>query len=138
MKNKNTNLKKVILFSSVGNALEFFDYAIYGFLIPYMIPLYFPSDNIVASSIAAFSVFALGFIARPLGGIIIGYLGDKRGRKVALSFAIFLTSVANLCIFLLPTYHMIGITAPVILTICRILQGISMGGEFSGSLIFYH
>lgn len=135
-RSKNADLRKVILFSSIGNAFEFFDYAIYGFLIPYMVPLFFPSSDIVASNISAFGVFALGFVAMPLGGIFIGYIGDTRGIKAALSFAILLTSIANLFIFLLPTYHMIGVAAPMILTICRILQGVSMGGEYSGSLIF--
>lgn len=126
----------VFISASIGNILEFYDFATYGFLMPVMAPLFFPSSNPITSLLLAFGVFAVSFIVRPLGGIIFGYMGDIYGRKIAFSLSLIFMAATTTIIGLLPTYEVAGIIAPCVLILCRLVQGICLGGEFSGSLIY--
>ena len=129
-------LKRVVIAGMIGNGLEWYDFALYGHFAVIIARLFFPSDNAFISLISAFGAFAAGFAMRPLGAILFGYIGDKYGRKVSLATSILLMAIPTACIGLLPTYAQIGIWAPVLLTVIRLLQGLSLGGEFSGSITF--
>lgn len=129
-------LKRVILSCMVGNALEWYDFVLYGYFATTIGQLFFPKFSVVASLMATFGVFAAGFIMRPLGGIIFGHIGDKIGRKNALLWSIYLMAIPTTLIGLLPTYEQIGWFAPFLLTLIRLAQGLSMGGEFTGSMVF--
>lgn len=129
-------LRRVILSCMIGNALEWYDFALYGYFATIIGQLFFPKFSTVSSLMATFGVFAAGFIMRPLGGIIFGHIGDKIGRKSALLWSIYLMAIPTTLIGLLPTYDQIGWLAPLLLTIIRLVQGLSMGGEFTGSMIF--
>lgn len=132
----NVSTKKVALSGMVGNILEWYDFTLYGYLAVILSKLFFPSDNEVVSLLASFGAFAVGFFFRPLGSVILGYVGDKYGRKKALIISIFLMAFPTFFIGLLPTYNDIGILAPILLIILRILQGISTGGEYTTSVSF--
>ena len=132
----NLSTKKVALSGMVGNILEWYDFTLYGYLAVILSKLFFPSDNEVVSLLASFGAFAVGFFFRPLGSVILGYVGDKYGRKKALIISIFLMAFPTFFIGLLPTYNDIGILAPILLIILRILQGISTGGEYTTSVSF--
>ena len=127
---------KEILASSVGSGLEYYDFLIFGFFSPIFAPLFFPAENIFLSVLWGYAAFAVGFIARPIGGVIFGHIGDRKGRKAALSSSIFFMGFSTLLIGVLPTYDSIGIIAPILLIIARIIQGISIGGEFAGGTVF--
>jgi MFS transporter, MHS family, proline/betaine transporter len=129
-------IKRVIGSCMIGNALEWYDFALYGYFATTIGSLFFPKFSTVASLLATFGVFAAGFIMRPLGGAIFGHIGDKIGRKKALLWSIYLMAIPTTLIGLLPTYEQIGWLAPLLLTFIRLAQGLSMGGEFTGSMIF--
>lgn len=120
----------------IGNGLEWFDYALFGHFAAIIGMLYFPSENHYNQMLATFGVFAAGFLMRPVGAIFFGYIGDRYGRKSALSLAILMMAIPTGCIGLLPTYAQIGIWAPILLTVIRLCQGLSLGGEFSGAIAF--
>lgn len=128
--------KKVIISASIGNILEFFDFTLFGIFAPVIAPLFFPSQDPLASYIAAFGAFAVGFLARPLGALIFGNIGDKIGRKNALSLSIILMALSTFLIGLAPTYQTIGIWSSVCIFLIRILQGVCAGGEFNGSAVY--
>ncbi len=132
----NSHKSKVLIAASLGNVLEFYDFTLYAIFAPQIATLFFPTKNHVVSLIAVFGVFALGFIVRPIGAILFGHIGDKMGRRTSLTLSIALMSFPTLLIGLTPTYSQIGILAPVFITLCRLLQGLCAGGEFSGSAIF--
>jgi MHS family proline/betaine transporter-like MFS transporter len=121
---------------AIGNVLEWYDFAIYGFLAPIMAAQFFPSDNKVTSLIAAFGVLAAGYFMRPVGGLLIGHIGDRMGRKPALTLSIAMMAVPTGLIAVLPDYAAIGIAAPLLLTLIRLVQGVSVGGEYTGSIVF--
>ncbi|AZL15362.1 MFS transporter [Rickettsiales endosymbiont of Stachyamoeba lipophora] len=129
-------MKKVLAAGMVGNALEWYDFALYGHFVFIISQLFFPSDNHLVSLVMTFGGFAAGFIMRPLGAVVFGHIGDQFGRRTALAAAILTMAIPTACIGLLPTYHEIGIAAPICLIIIRLLQGLSLGGEFSGSIAF--
>lgn len=131
-----SSLRKIIGSCMIGNALEWYDFALYGYFATVLSGLFFPSEDRFASLMATFGVFAAGFIMRPLGAIVFGHIGDKIGRKTALLWSIYLMTIPTALIGLLPTYDQVGWVAPVLLTLIRLLQGLSMGGEFTGSMIF--
>jgi MHS family proline/betaine transporter-like MFS transporter len=120
----------------IGNALEWYEFTLYGYFASIIGKLFFPTTDPVASLIAAFAVFSAGFLMRPLGAVIFGHIGDKMGRKKALLISIYLMALPTALIGLMPTYHDIGWMASVLLTVIRLLQGISIGGEFTGSMVF--
>jgi MHS family proline/betaine transporter-like MFS transporter len=117
----------------MGNCVEWFDFAVYGFLATYIGAVFFPSDNPTASLLATFAVFGAAFFVRPLGGLVFGPIGDKLGRQRVLALVIILMSAASFAIGLLPTYATIGIWAPILLVFLRLLQGFSVGGEYGGA-----
>ncbi|WP_274426351.1 MFS transporter [Chelativorans sp. YIM 93263] len=125
-----------ILSGTIANVLEWYDFAIYGILAITIAPLFFPSDNEVTSLIATFGVFAAGFMMRPLGGLVLGHVADKLGRSKALTLSVALMAVPTTLIAILPTYQSIGLGAPLLLTLARLLQGLSVGGAYTGSVTF--
>lgn len=129
-------IKRVIFSCMIGNALEWYDFALYGYFATTIGSLFFPKFSTFASLMATFGIFAAGFIMRPLGGLIFGHIGDKIGRKNALLWSIYLMAIPTTLIGLLPTYEQIGWLAPLLLTLIRLAQGLSMGGEFTGSMVF--
>jgi MHS family proline/betaine transporter-like MFS transporter len=129
-------MKKVVISGMLGNGLEWYDYALYGYMAPILGKLFFPAQDETVQLLATFGVFAVGFLFRPLGAIMFGMIGDKYGRKAALVTAILMMAIPTGCIGLLPTYAQIGVAAPILLTLIRVFQGMSLGGEFSGSITY--
>jgi MHS family proline/betaine transporter-like MFS transporter len=129
-------IRKVITSTMIGNGLEWYDYALYGTFTALISKHFFPAGNEAAALIATFGIFAVGFFMRPLGAMFFGYIGDKYGRKNALALSILMMSIPTACIGLLPTYQSIGILAPILLTIIRLVQGVAVGGEFGGSIVY--
>lgn len=133
--NKDT-LKKAALASFIGNFVEWFDYASYGYLATVITAVFFPATSPVSGLLATFGVFALSFIIRPIGGAVWGHFGDKIGRKNVLSLSIIIMSLATFLIAFLPTYAQVGLWAPVLLLLVRIVQGFSASGEYAGASAF--
>lgn len=129
------NLKNFIA-AFLGTALEFYDFALYGFFATTISRLFFPDTDPIIALIASYSVFAAGFIMRPLGGIVFGYIGDNFGRKKSMLISIIAMMIPTCLMGLLPTYDDVGLLAPMMLALCRLLQGLCAGGEFSGAAIF--
>lgn len=129
-------LRKTVLAGAVGNVLEWYDFALFGYFAPVLSALFFPSSDPSLSLIATFGVFAVGFLARPLGALFFGYWGDTRGRRAALAWSVILMAIPTCLVGLLPTYAQIGLAAPIALTVLRFVQGFSVGGEFTGSVTF--
>ncbi len=120
----------------IGNVLEWFDFAVFGYFSSAIGKQFFPASDPAAQQIAAFAVFAVGFFGRPPGSIILGVIGDRIGRRALLTLSIALMGGATLGIGILPTHAQIGILAPVLLVLLRIVQGFSLGGEFTGSMVY--
>jgi len=129
-------LRKVLIASSLGNFVEWFDYASYGYLATIIAVVFFPDIAPSAALMATFAVFAISFIIRPIGGIIWGSIGDRIGRRTALSFSILIMSGATTLIALLPSYAQIGMIAPALLLLLRMVQGFSASGEYAGATSF--
>ena len=129
-------LRRNVVAGTVGNVLEWYDFAVYGYLAPIIGKVFFPADDPTASLLAAFGVFAVGFLSRPLGGLIFGHFGDKIGRKRALIISVLMMGAGTVAIGVLPGYAEIGVAAAILLVVLRILQGIAVGGEYSGSIVF--
>lgn len=130
------NKYRNILACIIGNALEWYEFSLFAYLSPIIANLFFPAQNSITSLLATMLVFAAGFIVRPLGSIVLGHLGDQYGRAKTLKFTIFLMSISSVLTGFLPTYQQTGLLAPVLLVICRLLQGFCIGGEFAGSMIY--
>ena len=128
--------KKIIRAGIIGNVMEWYDFAIYGYFALIIGKLYFPSSSASTSVIAAFGAFAAGFLMRPIGSLIFGNIGDKLGRKRALLISVLMMAIPTFLIGLLPVHEQIGITAPILLVILRMLQGLSVGGEYTTSVVF--
>lgn len=120
----------------IGNVLEWFDFAVYGYFSKAIGSQFFPESSPTAQQLLAFLVFALGFIPRPVGSIVLGMVGDRIGRRALLTVSIALMGGATLAIGLLPAYASIGVAAPVLLIALRLVQGFSLGGEFTGSMVY--
>jgi MFS transporter, MHS family, proline/betaine transporter len=120
----------------IGNVLEWFDFAVYGYFASVIGSQFFPQSSPSAQTLLAFAVFALGFGARPVGSLVLGRVGDRIGRRALLILSIALMGAATLLIGLLPTYESIGAAAPVSLVLLRLIQGFSLGGEFTGSMVY--
>jgi MHS family proline/betaine transporter-like MFS transporter len=135
-RNRAGALIKNMLGGIIGNALEWYDFAVFGFLAPMIGENFFPSDDPLDSLLGAFSVFAAAFIARPVGGVLLGYIGDQYGRKKALQLSVMMMAVPTFLVGILPTHAEIGILAPILLILLRITQGLSVGGELIGSITF--
>lgn len=130
------HLRRVIGAGMIGNILEWYDFAIYGYFAAAIGRQFFPQEDAVAQLLSAFGVFALGYLMRPIGGAIIGHIGDRFGRRSALTVSVASMAVPTFLIGLLPGYATLGIWAPVALTLLRMVQGLSVGGEYTGSMVF--
>ncbi|MBJ9741065.1 MFS transporter [Acinetobacter oleivorans] len=132
-----TNSKTRVLFASlVGTTIEFFDFYIYATAAVIIFPhLFFPASSGSAAVLQSLATFAIAFIARPIGAAIFGHLGDRIGRKATLVAALLTMGISTVCIGLLPTYAHIGIFAPLLLAVCRLGQGLGLGGEWSGAVL---
>jgi MFS family permease len=120
----------------IGTMIEWYDFYIYATAAALVFgELYFPSHDPFVSTMASFATFAVGFFARPLGGIVFGHLGDKIGRKKALMTTLMMMGVATVCVGLLPSYTKVGLLAPVLLVLLRVVQGIAVGGEWGGAVL---
>jgi MHS family proline/betaine transporter-like MFS transporter len=122
--------------AAIGNLLEWYDFGVYGFLAVLIATNFFPGSDPTTALLKSFAAFGVGFLARPLGGIIIGRLGDIKGRKTALVLTIFLMAFGTVGLGLLPTYGSIGVWAPILLVIMRLVQGLAAGGEWGTSTAF--
>jgi MFS family permease len=125
---------RLIITALIGSALEWYDFSLYGVTAALVFaPLFFPTFSPAAGSLAAFATFAVGFLSRPLGGIIFSHYGDKIGRKPVLAATLILMGVSTCLIGLLPTYDQIGIWSPIALVVLRLFQGLGAGAEYGVS-----
>lgn len=120
----------------IGNVLEWYDFAVYGYFAGDIGSQFFPLVSAAAQQLLAFAVFAIGFLARPVGSLVLGMVGDRIGRRALLTVSIALMGGSTLLIGLLPTYRQIGLAAPLLLVTMRLIQGFSVGGEFTGSMVY--
>jgi MHS family shikimate/dehydroshikimate transporter-like MFS transporter len=133
---QDANLRRVILSSLIGATIEWYDFFLYGVVAGIVFnKLYFPSSDPLISTLLAYTTFAVGFVTRPLGGVIFGHFGDKIGRKSVLVITLMIMGVATFLIGLIPTYEQIGVWAPILLLVMRIFQGIGLGGEWGGAVL---
>ena len=132
---RNSEATKVALASLVGSTIEWYDFFLYGTASALVFrELFFPQFSALVGTLLSFSTMAVGYIARPLGAIIMGHFGDKLGRKAMLVISLVLMGAATTIIGLLPTFATIGIAAPIILVTARLLQGFAVGGEVGGAI----
>jgi MHS family alpha-ketoglutarate permease-like MFS transporter len=122
--------------ASVGNAIEWYDWYTYTFLATTFGPLIFPSHNPITSALSTFAVFAVGFFMRPVGGLLLGSVADRFGRRTALTLTILMMGLGSLLVAVVPTYAAVGVLAPIILVLARLISGLSIGGEFAASTTF--
>jgi MHS family proline/betaine transporter-like MFS transporter len=127
---------RAVYSGAAGIILEWFDYGVYGTLAPVLSTVFFPSKDPLVSILLTLLVYGVGFVMRPLGAIVFGHIGDRRGRKIALAWTIYIMAIATCCVGFIPSYQSIGVLAPIILTVCRLLQGLSTGGEWGGATAF--
>jgi MHS family proline/betaine transporter-like MFS transporter len=127
---------KTVIGGTIGNVMEWYDFALYGYFAPVLSQLFFPSEDKLASLIATFGVFAAGFVMRPLGGVVFGWIGDRIGRDAVLKISIITMGTATFLLGALPTAGTVGVWAGVLLVAVRLIQGLSVGGEFSGSVTY--
>jgi MFS transporter, MHS family, proline/betaine transporter len=125
--------RRVVFASTLGNAFEWFDYGIFGMFAPIISKLFFPAGSELTSMLLTFATFAVAFAMRPLSGVLFGLYADRLGRKRALTLMIIMMAVGTGMIGLLPTYAAIGVAAPLLMVVARLIQGISVGGEFANA-----
>ncbi|NML35393.1 MFS transporter [Paraburkholderia antibiotica] len=128
--------RRVILATSLGNALEFFDFTVYSFFAALIGKLFFPVSGSHGPLLLSFATFGAGFVVRPIGGIVIGAYADRRGRKAAMTLTILMMALGTVIIGLAPTYARIGVVAPLLIVVGRLIQGFSAGGEVGASTTF--
>src|SRR5262250_3223415 len=129
-------LRRAVIASTIGTTIECYDFLLYGQMAALVFAkLYFPSSDPLTGTLQAFAVFAVGFVARPIGAAIFGHYGDRIGRKATLIATLLLTGIATFAVGFVPTYAQIGIWGAVILTILRFIQGVGVGGEWGGSVL---
>jgi len=129
-------IRKVIAAGMIGNVLEWYDFAIYGYFAATIGRQFFPHENAVAQLLSAFGIFAVGYLMRPVGGALIGHIGDRFGRRAALTFSVVAMAVPTFLIGFLPGYATLGLLAPITLMLLRMVQGLSVGGEYTSSMVF--
>ena len=129
-------LSRVVVAATVGNVLEWFDFLVYGFFAVTIAEVFFPAGNAAISLLITFGAFGLSYVVRPLGAVFIGNYTDKHGRKAGLTLSIALMTIGTVLMLVTPGYATIGLAAPVIITIARLLQGFSVGGEFGSAVAF--
>lgn len=137
MENSNKQMiKRVVAASLIGATIEWYDFFLYGVVAGIVFnKLYFPSHDILVSTLLAYTTFAVGFVTRPLGGVIFGHFGDKIGRKSMLVLTLMIMGVSTVGVGLVPTYAQIGVWAPILLLLLRVFQGIGLGGEWGGAVL---
>ncbi|MBV6760281.1 MFS transporter [Rhodococcus opacus] len=129
-------LSRVIAASMVGTVIEWYDFFVFGSMAALLLgPVFFPSGNAALSTMAAMATFAVAFLVRPLGAVVLGHFGDKFGRRSTLVLALLLMGGSTLFVGLIPTYAQIGVAAPILLIVCRVVQGFALGGEYGGAVL---
>lgn len=131
-----SSLKRTISATALGNAMEWFDFGVYAYLATVIGKVFFPGGDATVQLLASFGAFAAAFLVRPIGGMILGPLGDKLGRQKVLAFTMIMMSASTFCIGLIPGYNTIGMWAPILLLVLRLIQGFSTGGEFGGAMTY--
>ena len=129
-------LRNVIVAATIGNVLEWFDFLVYGYFAVVIAEVFFPTGNQTVSLLVTFGAFGLSYLARPLGAIVIGAYTDRAGRKAGLTLSIALMMIGTAMMAFTPSYAAIGLTAPILITSARLLQGFSVGGEFGSAVAF--
>ena len=127
---------RIILAGLIGNVVEWYDFAVYGYFATVLGRLYFPSSDPALSVVAAFGAFAAGFLMRPIGGLLFGRIGDRIGRRPALRYSVLAMALPTVLIACLPTHQQIGIAAPIAIVLLRMIQGLSVGGEYTSSMVY--
>src|SRR5256714_5964846 len=127
-----TEYRKAITAGGIGNVLEWYDFGVYGYLVPTISALFFPGGDPLVSLLSTFAVFGVGFVMRPVGSIVFGIYGDRHGRRKALSAVIFVMAIATFAMGLLPTYAQAGVIAPALLVIVRLFHGLPVSAESGG------
>jgi MFS family permease len=129
-------LRRAVIASTIGTTIEWYDFFIYGTVTGLVFAkLYFPQSDPLVGTLQAFAVYAVGFVARPIGAAIFGYYGDRIGRKAALIATLLLMGLATFAVAFVPTYASIGIWGAILLTVLRFVQGVGVGGEWGGSVL---
>ncbi|HTR83709.1 MAG TPA: MFS transporter [Reyranella sp.] len=128
--------RRIIVAGAIGNVLEWYDFSVYGYFAASIGRVFFPHEDPVAQILSAFGIFAVGFFMRPVGGALIGYIGDRLGRGAALTFSVVAMAVPTFLVGVLPGHAVLGVMAPVLLTLLRMIQGLSVGGEYTTSIVF--
>src|SRR5262249_49546098 len=121
---------RTVMAGAIGNALEWYDFSLFGYFAPVISSQFFPPADPRAALLTTFGVFAAGFLMRPIGAVMFGHLGDRMGRKWTLGLSVLLMAIPTSLVGLLPTYHDIGLSAALLLLLVRLLQGLSVGGEY--------
>ena len=129
-------IRRIVFSSSIGNALEWFDFLVYGYFATVIAKAFFPSNDEWLSTMLAIGTFGISFLMRPLGAIVLGVYGDRKGRKAALTLAILLMMVGTFTMAVMPSYQHIGIAAPLLILLARLVQGFAVGGEFGSATAF--
>ncbi|WP_405538271.1 MHS family MFS transporter [Streptomyces sp. NBC_00075] len=133
---KTPSMVRLATASLAGTAIEFYDFFVYGTAAALVLgPLFFPTFSPLAGTLAAFGTFGVGFVARPLGSVLFGHIGDRRGRRPVLVASLLLTGASTVAVGCVPTYESIGMAAPVLLLVLRFLQGLGLGGEWGGAVL---
>jgi MHS family proline/betaine transporter-like MFS transporter len=131
-----TGLRHRVMAGFIGNVVEWYDFALYGYLAGVISPVFFPDASRAAGLIATYGIFAAGFIMRPLGAAVFGWFGDLYGRARTMQISVIMMAAPTLLLGLLPTYDQVGLLAPALLVLVRLFQGVSVGGEFSSSVTY--
>lgn len=127
---------KPIMVAALGNLIEYYDALIYATFSLYFAPAFFPNSDVVVQQIAAAALFAVSFLMRPIGGVLFGLLADKFGRRSSLQLSVIVMSIGSLLIAVLPTYQSVGVWAPILMALARVIQGLSQGGEYGSSVTY--
>ncbi len=131
-----TQLRRAVIASTIGTTIEWYDFLLYGQMAAIVFAkLYFPSSDPLTGALQSFAVFAVGFVARPIGAVIFGHYGDRIGRKAALIATLLLTGLSTFLVGCVPTYEQIGVWGAVLMVVLRFIQGIGVGGEWGGSVL---
>lgn len=124
------------LAGTIGNVIEWYDFALFGYFAPIIAPLFFPAGDATSSVLSTWAVFAGGFLMRPVGASVFGYIGDRIGRRKVLYLSVILMALPTFCLGIVPTHDQIGVWAAILLVAIRLVQGFSVGGEFTGSVTY--
>src|ERR1700720_3043059 len=133
---KQPSMRRLIVAATIGNIFEWFDFVVYGFFAVTISEVFFPAGNPTASLLVTFGAFGLAYLVRPLGAIVVGVYTDRAGRKAGLLLSMALMMIGTTMMAVTPGYATIGLAAPIIITIARLLQGFSVGGEFGSAVTF--